>query len=154
MALHAAEDFQLGADLLFWHHYAQALRGMIAKDQYIPALKYQAIPSAPTKGKRGRRNASFELHPAWETAVRHLRRQRIQRYVAAMPGVCAAGLNSPDDAALFEQRVLAPPLLRVPPAQRCYRDTLYQQNLSSRLPIRSSTDVSIRSRPALSQASC
>src|SRR5947209_5403974 len=42
VALHAAEDFQLGADLLFWHQYSQALKGIIAKDQYIPALKYQA----------------------------------------------------------------------------------------------------------------
>ena len=38
IALHAAEDFQLGADLLFWHQYTQALKGIIAKDQFIPAL--------------------------------------------------------------------------------------------------------------------
>jgi hypothetical protein len=30
IALHAAEDFQLGADLLFWHQYAQAIKGWIA----------------------------------------------------------------------------------------------------------------------------
>ena len=29
-----------------------------------------------------------------------------QRYVAAMPGVCAAGLNSPDGAALFDKESL------------------------------------------------
>ncbi|HJT55352.1 MAG TPA: hypothetical protein VJ761_02565, partial [Ktedonobacteraceae bacterium] len=39
IALHAADDFQLGADLLFWYQYAQALKSIIAKDQYIPALK-------------------------------------------------------------------------------------------------------------------
>jgi hypothetical protein len=30
IALHAAEDFQLGTDLLFWHQYAQAIKGWIA----------------------------------------------------------------------------------------------------------------------------
>ena len=30
IALHAAEDFQLGTDLLFWHEYAQAFKGIIA----------------------------------------------------------------------------------------------------------------------------
>ena len=44
IALHAAEDFQLGVDLLFWHQYSQVLKGIIAKDQYIPALKYRETP--------------------------------------------------------------------------------------------------------------
>jgi hypothetical protein len=66
IALHAAEDFQLGADLLFWHQYTQAIKGIIAKDQYIPALKYREISSTPTKGKRTKNSSSSELHPAWE----------------------------------------------------------------------------------------
>ncbi len=105
IALHAAEDFQLGADLLFWHQYSQAIKGIIAKDQYIPALKYQAISSTPTKGKRAKNVASFELHPAWEL-LSDTYETTIQRYVAAMPGVCTAGLNSPDDAALFDKESL------------------------------------------------
>ena len=105
IALHAAEDFQLGADLLFWHQYSQAIKGIIAKDQYIPALKYQAISSTPTKGKRAKNVASFELHPAWEM-LSDTYETTIQRYVAAMPGVCTAGLNSPDDAALFDKESL------------------------------------------------
>src|SRR5215217_1371296 len=32
----SAEDFQLGADLQFWQQYAQAIKGIIARDQYIP----------------------------------------------------------------------------------------------------------------------
>src|SRR6266702_8330472 len=105
IALHAAEDFQLGADLLFWHQYTQAITGIITKDQYIPALKYQAIPSTPTKGKRAKNDSSFELHPAWEL-LSETYETTIQRYVAAMPGVCTAGLNSPDDAALFGKESL------------------------------------------------
>src|SRR5436853_4797701 len=95
IALHAAEDFQLGADLLFWYQYSQAIKGIIAKDQYIPALKYRAISSPPTKGKRAKDTSSFELHPAWEL-LSDTYDSTIQRYVAAMPGVCTAGLNGPD----------------------------------------------------------
>src|SRR5437667_8028853 len=61
IALNAAEDFQLGADILFWHQYSQAMKGIIAKEQYIPALKYQAISSTPTKGKKAKQISSFEI---------------------------------------------------------------------------------------------
>ncbi|MBV9019152.1 MAG: DEAD/DEAH box helicase [Chloroflexi bacterium] len=105
IALHAAEDFQLGADLLFWHQYTQTLKGILAKDQYIPALKYRALP--PAKGKRTKKEPSFELHPAWELLSESYE-TNIQSYVAAMPVVCTAGLNSPDDATLFRKE----PLLR------------------------------------------
>ncbi len=105
IALNGAEDFQLGADLLFWHQYAQAIKGIIAKDQYIPALKYQATSSPPTKGKRAKNASSFELHPAWEL-LSDTYETAIQRYVAAMPGACTAGLNSPDGTALFDKESL------------------------------------------------
>jgi SNF2 family DNA or RNA helicase len=106
MALNTAEDFQLGADLLFWHQYSQAIKGIISKDQYIPALKYQAVSSTPTKGKRAKNTTSFELHPGWEL-LSDTYEKTIQRYVAAMPGVCTAGLNSPEDgAALFDKESL------------------------------------------------
>ena len=105
IALNGAEDFQLGADLLFWHQYAQAIKGIIAKDQYIPALKYQATSSPPTKGKRAKNTPSFELHPAWEL-LSDTYETTIQRYIAAMPGACTAGLNRPDGAALFDKESL------------------------------------------------
>ncbi|OLB33488.1 MAG: ATP-dependent helicase [Ktedonobacter sp. 13_2_20CM_53_11] len=113
IALHAAEDFQLGADLLFWYQYSQAIKGIIAKDQYIPAQKYQEIVSPPinrgatTREKRAKNSPSFEIHPAWEL-LSDTYETTIQRYVAAMPGVCAAGLNSPDEAGLLDKE----PLLR------------------------------------------
>src|SRR3989441_5865888 len=105
IALHAAEDFQLGADLLFWHQYSQAIKGIIAKDQYIPALKYREMASTPAKGKRAKNSTSFEIHPAWEL-LSNTYETTIQRYVDAMPGVCAAGLNSPDEAALLDKESL------------------------------------------------
>src|SRR6266849_4706290 len=105
IALNAAEDFQLGADLLFWHQYSQAIKGIIAKAQYIPSLKYRAISSTPTKGKRAKNISSYELHPAWEP-LSDTYETTIQRYVAAMPEVCAAGLNSPDGATLFDKESL------------------------------------------------
>ncbi len=109
IALNAAEDFQLGADFLFWHQYTQLMKGVIAKDQYIPALKYRAIASSAPKGKRAKKSSSkepeFELHPAWEL-LSDIYEASIQRYVAAMPEVCTAGLNSPDRATLFDKESL------------------------------------------------
>ena len=97
IALNAAEDFQLGADLLFWHQYAQAIKSIIAKDQYIPALKYQAISIYCDQGQEKRSKPSvLKFTPSWEL-LSDTYEKNIQRYVAAMPGVCTAGLNSPDD---------------------------------------------------------
>src|SRR5713101_8941148 len=100
IALHAAEDFQLGADLLFWYQYSQAIKGIIAKDQYIPAQKYQENASTPAKGKKAKNTNGFEIHPAWEL-LSDTYEKSIQRFVAAMPGVCTAGLNNPDGGAAF-----------------------------------------------------
>ncbi len=105
IARRAAEDFQLGMDFLFWQHHAQALKGIIAKDQYIPAVKYRAL--APGRGKRAQRLPAFELRPGWEfLSVTY--DATIRRHAAAMPVVCRVGANTPDDAALFG----AEPLLR------------------------------------------
>ncbi len=74
IALHAAEDFQLGADLVFWHHYAQVIRSMIAKDQYIPALKYRAISPLSNEGQAGEEGCRrFRAAPHVGTAVGHIR---------------------------------------------------------------------------------
>jgi len=96
IALNAAEDFQLGADILFWHQYSQAIKSIIAKDQYIPALKYQAISTTPKKDKTSKQIPNFEIHPSWEL-LSETYEKNIQCYVVAMPGACTAGLNSPDD---------------------------------------------------------
>ncbi|HEY6411262.1 MAG TPA: SNF2 helicase-associated domain-containing protein, partial [Ktedonobacteraceae bacterium] len=106
IALNAAEDFQLGADLFFWHQYSQALKSIIAKDQYIPALKYREIMSTSGKGKRAKNTTSFEIHHGWEL-LSDTYEMTIESYVAAMPGVCIAGLNGlGDGAALFDEESL------------------------------------------------
>jgi SNF2 family DNA or RNA helicase len=105
MALHAAEDFQLGADLLFWYQYIQELKGIIAKDQYIPALKYQALSPKTTRNKHAKQSPRFEIHPGWEL-LSGAYETTIRRYVAAIPLVCTAGLSNPDDATLFDQEAL------------------------------------------------
>ncbi|HEX4715601.1 MAG TPA: DEAD/DEAH box helicase, partial [Ktedonobacteraceae bacterium] len=129
IALHAAEDFQLGSDFVFWHQYTQELKAIITKDQYIPAFKYRAIPSATavtptTKAKNGsittskkaksasatatkaKDAISFHLHPAWEL-LSETYEKNIQLYTAAMPGICTAGMHSPDGAvALFDAESL------------------------------------------------
>jgi SNF2 family DNA or RNA helicase len=106
IALNVAEDFQLGADILFWYQYAQAMKGVIAKDQYIPALMYQVTTSSQTRGKKAKQIESFEIHPSWEL-LSDTYEKNIQRFVAAMPGACAAGLNSPaDGSGLFDKESL------------------------------------------------
>src|SRR5579883_3468276 len=52
LALHNLTEIQLGADLLFWFHYTQALKRLIFKDQYIPALKYRELEPAKTTGTK------------------------------------------------------------------------------------------------------
>jgi SNF2 family DNA or RNA helicase len=105
IALNAAEGFQLGTDLSFWHQYTQALKGIIVKDQYIPALRYQLLPSAATKSKKATSNPNFELHSGWEL-LSDTYEQTVERYIAAMPTICTAGLSSVDDAALFDKESL------------------------------------------------
>lgn len=127
IALHAAEDFQLGADFVFWHQYTQEMKAVFARDQYIPAFKYRtqsapALAAPPVKkremrtsGKKvksaaeetlARSTASFSLHPAWEL-LSETYASNLQRYIPTMPGICLAGLNSPDGApALFEAEAL------------------------------------------------
>src|SRR2546430_1117230 len=77
------------------------------------STKYFLLPTsagkqgATTREKRAKNSPSFEIHPAWEL-LSDTYETTIQRYVAAMPGVCAAGLNSPDEAGLLDKE----PLLR------------------------------------------
>lgn len=115
-ALYAAEDFQLGADFLFWYEYVQMFKGVVAREQYIPALKYQVIPSTAAKSKQRsstvtakskpvKDNSRFEIHPAWEL-LSDTYEASVQSFAAAMPTVCTAGLNIPDDAALFDKESL------------------------------------------------
>jgi SNF2 family DNA or RNA helicase len=108
IALHAAEDFQLGADLLFWHQYTQALKGIIAKDQYIPALTYHALPSTGgTRTKLTKTAPAFEIHAGWEL-LSETYEAMITRYVTAMPAACRAGVSGSNDTQPFA----AEPLLR------------------------------------------
>ncbi|MBL1177969.1 DEAD/DEAH box helicase [Pantanalinema sp. GBBB05] len=61
IAMHNLAEVQLGSDLLFWFHYTQALKRLLFKDQYIPALKYRELlaptASVPKKGKTTRSTA-------------------------------------------------------------------------------------------------
>ena len=64
MALHNLAEIQLGADLLFWFHYTQALKRIIFKDQYIPALTYRELVPPKSSEVKGKSAKSAE-----ETAV-------------------------------------------------------------------------------------
>ena len=105
MALQGAEGFQLGADLIFWQQYTQLFKNIIARDQYIPAFKYQELGTLKSKSKRTKDVTSFKLHPTWEI-VSDTYETLIKQYSVAMPLVCTSGLNSPDDTGLNDEASL------------------------------------------------
>jgi len=78
----------LGADILFWYHYTQSLKGIILKDQYIPSLKYRELPRP--EDKRKKKYDKFQIHPGWEI-VSEKYEAEIQKYISFMPQVCVAG---------------------------------------------------------------
>jgi len=114
LALHAAEDFQLGTDLLFWHRFTQTLKGIIAKDAYIPALKYRALTPGTecTDANEARRQERQErpadqgqLYHGWEL-LSGAYEAAVREYAGLMPAVCAAGANSPAASGLYARESL------------------------------------------------
>ena len=132
LALHNLSDIQLGADVLFWFHFTQALKQIILKDHYIPALRYQELApakaakrkatkrttartaakksSAKAKSTAKRKSAAsdFKIHPGWEF-VGEAYESLLSEYVEYMPLMCAAGFAAPSDTPEFYDR---PTLLR------------------------------------------
>jgi len=97
-ALNDADDFQMGADLLFWYQYTQVLKGIMLGDNYIPALTYRALPT-------GDGGPGFELHGGWEL-ISQKYDTAIERYAACMPPVCLAGSDGPDCDGLYAAETL------------------------------------------------
>ncbi|MGF1568504.1 MAG: DEAD/DEAH box helicase [Nodosilinea sp.] len=127
LALHNLTETQLGADLLFWFHVTQALKRLIFKDQYIPALKYRpkkspqataskrssAPATAKTTAAKRRRSApgktatapaeTFEIYPGWEWIGEEYA-TTLNQYVEYMPLIGAAGFAEPAGAPAFYDR--------------------------------------------------
>ncbi|MEO1095577.1 MAG: DEAD/DEAH box helicase [Cyanobacteria bacterium J06638_28] len=122
IALHNLTEIQLGADLLFWFHFTQALKRIIFKDQYIPALKYRELePPKKTKAKRqstSKKSAAknttsknqvrtdvgkFQIYPGWEFVGEDYE-SILAEYVDYMPLMCAAGFAEPLDGSEFYDR--------------------------------------------------
>jgi SNF2 family DNA or RNA helicase len=104
MTLNNLEEVQLGADLLFWYHYTQALKHVIFKDQYIPALRYREIAATkPASNVNGRKKSStkaqskdklnVELYPAWEIISDRYEADLIS-FLDYMPLACVSGFET------------------------------------------------------------
>ncbi|HEY8743519.1 MAG TPA: ATP-dependent helicase, partial [Chloroflexota bacterium] len=66
LALQGAEGLQLGSDLLFWHRFSQALKGLIVRERYIPSVRWRQ-PYAPAgKGRPRHETCRGELFYGWE----------------------------------------------------------------------------------------
>ena len=102
LALHSAEEFQLGADILFWYHYTQSFKSVIYKDQFIPAFKYRELAGVTAAKKTGTKKTQsekaakspakpkFELYATWEIVSQQYE-TNLKRYVDYMPLLCVAG---------------------------------------------------------------
>jgi len=106
LALQAEGDFQLGADLLFWHHFTQLLKEVIARDRFIPALRLQHTEGRARKGRKPPEGTD-QLYYGWEW-VSDLYADAVPRFAAAMPVACRAAARQPGPPALFAPE----PLLR------------------------------------------
>jgi SNF2 family DNA or RNA helicase len=95
LALYNSQEIQLGSDLLFWYHYTQALKQVILKDQYIPALKYRQRETAKTQ-KKTKKSPAFEIYTTW-SIISPQYEVKIEQYRDYMPAICTAGGNFPQD---------------------------------------------------------
>ncbi len=114
IATRAADQFQLGTDLLFWYQFTQVLRSIAARDHYIPSLRFRNLAAGTRQGAGSKKNAApakrpmrYEIYPGWEF-LSPAYESAIERYAASMPPACAAGQSSPDQTAPFAPE----PLLR------------------------------------------
>jgi SNF2 family DNA or RNA helicase len=104
LALHNADEVQLGSDLLFWYHYTQAFKQVILKDQYIPALKYRQLEAAKTQKKsKSSTPQPFEIYATWEI-ISVAYEENIKKYIDYMPLICVAGAATSGDSIEFFDR--------------------------------------------------
>ena len=125
LTLHSPSKLQMGSDLLFWLHFTQALKRIIFKDHYIPALKYRPLARLKSPGKKaaskkvssGRSSGlqkaagsqsseQFTLYSGWEF-IGDDYETLLEQYVEYMPLLCAAGFAVPrEDPQLYNPLTL------------------------------------------------
>ena len=100
-------DWQLGADLLFWHRYTQTLREIILADAYVPVLKYRSLEIEGEKTKRNTRTSASrgkslsnltgtsrsEIYGGWDI-VSPQYSVVLETYGNAMPPLCTIAFDS------------------------------------------------------------
>ena len=100
------EDIKLGQDLLFWVHFGQALKQVLRRDQYIPALRYRPLAAAGRSKKKTAASA-YEIHPGWDMISADFE-GRLQKALTVMPLACAAASETPHkkNTTFFEPETL------------------------------------------------
>ncbi|MCM1982413.1 DEAD/DEAH box helicase [Lyngbya confervoides] len=84
------QEIQLGADILFWYHFCQGLKSIIARDQFIPSLTYRQ----KSIGSGKKQTTKYELYPEWEILSDDYE-TLLERSLSVMPLVCCAGFGEP-----------------------------------------------------------
>lgn len=98
LAAYNATGVQIATDFWFWCHHVQALKQLILRDSYIPALKYRELPKKSTP--------AFEIQGGWEFASEQYE-TTIQQALDRMPLMCVAGHSVlPDPLAFYDKEGL------------------------------------------------
>ena len=116
LTLHNLSELQLGNDLLFWFHFTQAVKRVMLKDHYIPALKYRPlnkgrhktarVSSKRAAGKSAQAAQPFEIYAGWEFIGEEYE-TLLEAYVEYMPLMCAAGFADPcEEPQLYDRLTL------------------------------------------------
>ncbi|MBT6273685.1 MAG: DEAD/DEAH box helicase [Chromatiales bacterium] len=83
---HRLEALQHGGDFLFWHWFTQALKGLLLRDQYTPALQFRQT----TTGRRRPASKNLTLLAGWRWADAPLD-GLLATAIECMPAACGAG---------------------------------------------------------------
>ena len=107
LAIHKLTEIQFGADLLFWFHFTQALKRIIFKDQYIPALKYRQLVKEKKRSSKpktlGDPSKTYDIYPGWEFIGEEYE-SLVEQFIDYMPMICVAGFEAPQSTAQFYER--------------------------------------------------
>ncbi len=112
LSLQNGREVWLGRDVTFWYRYSRALSAIVAKDQYIPALKCRRGSAAKSSASRKRSAQAtstprasvknkLDIVPAWEI-LSPVYESIVVNYGRLLPLCCGCGSLTPAEPGVFE----------------------------------------------------
>jgi SNF2 family DNA or RNA helicase len=85
LSQHQTSEYRLGSDFLFWCRFAQSIRHVLKKEQYMPSFKL---------GKNAKRKtAKNDIYRSWQTVSADFE-ITLQRAAKEMPLACSVGFEA------------------------------------------------------------